>query len=184
MKDKLNKKTYISEDEGAGLAAPSIDLISSGFIILVALWLIYESIKLKIPDQNLLTAPALLPVITSVTLIMMLSIIFFKSLKNFNFVDANNLFRTIDYKKNLISPFILFFYIFFLTNFSFSYEIYFLNIEFIIGPFFIYTIILLSILLNIYWAKKFYICLLVSFAWSLFLSITFVNFFNIPLPGS
>ena len=184
MKDKLSKKNYVSEDEGAGLAAPIIDLISSSFIILTALWLIYESIKLKVPDQNLLTAPALLPIITSITLIMMLSIIFYKSIKNLKMTEVNNLFKTIGYKKNLITPVILFFYIFALTNYNFAYEIYFLTFELTIGPFLIFTIILLTLLLFIYWKQKIYTCLLVSFIWSLFLSITFVNFFNIPLPGS
>ena len=88
MNDKLNKRKFISEDEGAGLAAPLIDLISSCFIIIIALWFIYESVNLKVPDQNLLTAPALLPIITSITLIMMLSIILIKVLKNLNFIES------------------------------------------------------------------------------------------------
>ncbi len=184
MKNKLSKKNYISEDEGAGLAAPIVDLISSTLIILIALWFIYESVNLKVPDQNLLTAPALLPIITSITLIMMLLIIFYKSIKNLNINESNNLFKTISYKKNLISPIILFFYIFALTNYNFTYEIYILTFELIIGPFLIFTIILLTLLLYIYWKQKIYTCLLVSSIWSLFLSITFVNFFNIPLPGS
>ena len=184
MKNKLSKKNYISEDEGAGLAAPIVDLVSSSLIILIALWFIYESVNLKVPDQNLLTAPALLPIITSITLIMMLLIIFYKSIKNLNINESNNLFKTISYKKNLISPIILFFYIFALTNYNFTYEIYILSFELIIGPFLIFTIILLTLLLYIYWKQKIYTCLLVSSIWSLFLSITFVNFFNIPLPGS
>ena len=184
MKNKLSKKNYISEDEGAGLAAPIVDLVSSSLIILIALWFIYESVNLKVPDENLLTAPALLPIITSITLIMMLLIIFYKSIKNLNINESNNLFKTISYKKNLISPIILFFYIFALTNYNFTYEIYILTFELIIGPFLIFTIILLTLLLYIYWKQKIYTCLLVSSMWSLFLSITFVNFFNIPLPGS
>ncbi len=184
MKSKLSKKNYMSEDEGAGLAAPIVDLVSSSLIILIALWFIYESVNLKVPDQNLLTAPALLPIITSITLIMMLLIIFYKSIKNLNINESNNLFKTISYKKNLISPIILFFYIFALTNYNFTYEIYILTFELIIGPFLIFTIILLTLLLYIYWKQKIYTCLLVSSIWSLFLSITFVNFFNIPLPGS
>ena len=184
MKNKLSKKNYISEDEGAGLAAPIVDLVSSSLIILIALWFIYESVNLKVPDQNLLTAPALLPIITSITLIMMLLIIFYKSIKNLNINESNNLFKTISYKKNLISPIILFFYIFALTNYNFTYEIYILTFELIIGPFLIFTIISLTLLLYIYWKQKIYTCLLVSSIWSLFLSITFVNFFNIPLPGS
>ena len=184
MKNKLSKKNYISEDEGAGLAAPIVDLVSSSLIILIALWFIYESVNLKVPDQNLLTAPALLPIITSITLIMMLLIIFYKSIKNLNINESNNLFKTINNKKNLISPIILFFYIFALTNYNFTYEIYILTFELIIGPFLIFTIILLTLLLYIYWKQKIYTCLLVSSIWSLFLSITFVNFFNIPLPGS
>ena len=115
---------------------------------------------------------------------MMLSIIFYKSIKNLKITEVNNLFKTISYKKNLITPVILFFYIFALTNYNFAYEIYFLTFELIIGPFLIFTIILLTLLLFIYWKRKIYTCLLVSFIWSLFLSITFVNFFNIPLPGS
>ena len=63
---------------------------------------------------------------------MMLLIIFYKSIKNLNINESNNLFKTINYKKNLISPIILFFYIFALTNYNFTYEIYILTFESII----------------------------------------------------
>ena len=108
---KLNKHKYISEDEGAGLAAPIIDLFSSSLLIILSLWIIFESLKLKIPDNNLFTAPALLPIITASSLIIMLLIIFKKSLKSFSFLEINNLFKTVNYSKNLISPIILFFYL-------------------------------------------------------------------------
>ena len=181
---KLNKHKYISEDEGAGLAAPIIDLFSSSLLIILSLWIIFESLKLKIPDNNLFTAPALLPIITASSLIIMLLIIFKKSLKSFSFLEINNLFKTVNYSKNLISPIILFFYIYCLTNFSFSYEINFLTLDLLIGPFLIFSTISISILLFIYWRKKVYICVFVSFLWSIFLSIIFYNFFNIPLPGN
>ena len=182
--NKLNKNKYISEDEGAGLAAPIIDLLSSSLLIVLSLWVIYESIKLKIPDNNFFTAPALLPIITASSLIIMLLIILKKSIGNFNKNNARNLFKTIDYNKNLISPIILFFYIYSLTSFSFSYELDFYYFELLIGPFLIFTTLSTSIFLFIYWRKKVYICISVSFLWSLFLSIVFYNFFNIPLPGN
>ena len=53
MKDSFKKKSYISEDEGAGYAAPIIDLISSSTIIILSFWIIYESLKLKVPDDNI-----------------------------------------------------------------------------------------------------------------------------------
>ena len=81
MRDDFKKKSYISEDEGAGYAAPIIDLISSSAILILSFWIIYESLKLKIPDNNILTAPALLPVIISISLIFMTLGIFYKSLK-------------------------------------------------------------------------------------------------------
>ena len=63
MSDDFKNKSYISEDEGAGYAAPIIDLISSSAILILSFWIIYESLKLKIPDNNILTEPAILPVI-------------------------------------------------------------------------------------------------------------------------
>ena len=51
MRDDFKKKSYISEDEGAGYAAPIIDLISSSAILILSFWIIYESLKLKIPEN-------------------------------------------------------------------------------------------------------------------------------------
>ena len=72
MNNNLNKKKYISEDEGAGNAAPIIEVFSSLFIILFLIWFLFESFKIGIPDNNYLTAPSLLPIIFSISILLML----------------------------------------------------------------------------------------------------------------
>ena len=184
MRDDFKKKSFISEDEGAGYAAPIIDLISSSAIIILSFWVIYESLKLKIPDNNILTAPALLPVIISISLIFMTSSIFYKSLQKLNINKTKINLKTTDHIAKFICPVALFFYIYGLTKLNFSYKFYFSNYQLDVGPFLILTIILLTLLLCIFWKKKLITCFMVSLVWSLFLSFTFTNFFNIPLPGN
>ena len=184
MRDDFKKKSYISEDEGAGYAAPIIDLISSSAILILSFWIIYESLKLKIPDNNILTAPALLPVIISISLIFMTLGIFYKSLQKLNISKTKSNHKKKEHVAKLICPVALFFYIFGLTNLNFSNKFYFSNYQLDFGPFLILTIILLTLLLYLFWKQKLLPCFVVSLFWSLFLSFTFTNFFNIPLPGN
>jgi len=111
MRDDFKKKSYISEDEGAGYAAPIIDLISSSAILILSFWIIYESLKLKIPDNNILTAPALLPVIISISLIFMTLGIFYKSLKKLSINKTKSNHKETDHLIKFICPVALFFYI-------------------------------------------------------------------------
>ena len=82
MNNNLNKKKYISEDEGAGSAAPLIEVFSSLFLILFLIWFLFESFKISVPDNNFLTAPSLLPIIFSISILLMLLLIFKKGIKN------------------------------------------------------------------------------------------------------
>ena len=184
MRDDFKKKSYISEDEGAGYAAPIIDLISSSAILILSFWIIYESLKLKIPDNNILTAPALLPLLISISLIFMTFGIFYKSLKKLSISKTKSNHKETDHITKIICPVALFFYILGLTKLSFSYKLYFSNYQLDFGPFLILTIILLTLLLYIFWKQRVLSCFVISLVWSLFLSFTFTNFFNIPLPGN
>ena len=184
MRADLKKKPYISEDEGSGYAAPIIDLISSAAILILSFWIIYESLKLKNPDNNILTAPALLPVIISISLIFMTLGIFYKSLKKLSINKTKSNHKETDYVIRFICPVALFFYVLGLTKLSFSYKLYFSNYQLDFRPLLILTIILLTLLLYIFWKQKLLSCFVVSLVWSLFLSFTFTNFFNIPLPGN
>ena len=184
MNNNLNKKKYISEDEGAGNAAPLIEVFSSLFLILFLIWFLFESFKISVPDNNFLTAPSLLPIIFSISILLMLLLIFKKGIKNLKLKKEIILLKSISYIKNLISPIILFLYIFLLTNITFSYDLRIFNLSLNIGPFLIFTFIFTTLLLFIYWKTKIINCIITSLVWSMFLSFSFTNFFNIPLPGS
>ena len=84
MEKNLNKRKYISEDEGAGKAAPIIEIISSLFLVLVIIWFLFESLKINIPDNNFLTAPSLLPIIFSISILVMLLLIFKNGVQSLN----------------------------------------------------------------------------------------------------
>ena len=110
--------------------------------------------------------------------------IFYKSLKELSISKTKSNHKETDHLTKFICPVALFFYILGLTNLNFSYKFYFSNYQLDFGPFLILTIILLTLLLYIFWKQKLLSCFVVSLVWSLFLSFTFTNFFNIPLPGN
>ena len=110
--------------------------------------------------------------------------IFYKSLQKLNISKTKSNHKKTDHGAKFICPIALFIYIFGLTNLNFSYKFYFSNYQLDFGPFLILTIILLTSLLYIFWKQKLLSCFIVSLVWSLFLSFTFTNFFNIPLPGN
>ena len=184
MEENLNKRKYISEDEGAGKAAPIIEIISSLFLVLVIIWFLFESLKINIPDNNFLTAPSLLPIIFSISILVMLLLIFKNGVQSLNIKDEVSTIKSVPYIKNLISPIILFIYIFLLTNFTFSYDLNIYSLSLNIGPFLFFTFIFTTLFLFIYWKTKIINCIITSLVWSIFLSLSFTNFFNIPLPGS
>ena len=110
--------------------------------------------------------------------------IFYKSLKKLSINKTKSNHKETDHVIKFICPVALFFYIFGLTKLKFSHKLYFSNYQLDFGPFLILTIILLTLLLYIFWKQKLLSCFVVSLVWSLFLSFTFTNFFNIPLPGN
>ncbi len=114
----------------------------------------------------------------------MLLLVFKKGIKNLKLKKEIFLLKSISYIKNLISPIILFLYIFLLTNITFSYDLRIFNLSLNVGPFLIFTFIFTTLLLFIYWKTKIINCIITSLVWSMFLSFSFTNFFNIPLPGS
>ena len=59
-----------------------------------------------------------------------------------------------------------------------------INLSLNVGPFLIFTFIFTTLLLFIYWKTKIINCIITSLVWSMFLSFSFTNFFNILLPGS
>ena len=184
MNNNFNQRKFISEDEGAGNAAPLIEIFSSLFLIFLISWYLFESFKINIPDNNILTAPSLLPIIFSISILLMLVLILKKGIRGLRLSKNISQFKSITYIKNLISPVILFLYIFSLTNISFTYDLNILNLSLKVGPFLIFTFIFTTLLLLIYWKAKIINCAITSLAWSIFLSFSFTNFFNIPLPGS
>jgi len=125
-----------------------------------------------------------LPIIFSITILLMLLLIFKEGIKNLKIKKEIIYLKSISYIKNLISPIILFLYIFSLTNITFSYDLMIFNLSLNVGPFLIFTFIFTTLLLFIYWKTKIINCIITSLVWSMFLSFSFTNFFNIPLPGS
>ena len=177
---KNNNKDYISEDEGAGYAAPLIDIISSVLLIILSIWIIFESLELKIPNGKVLTSPALLPVITASTLILMLLLLVFKASKK---LKENEKFNFNIKIRNFIAPVIIGFYILCLNNLPFKYESNLSLFNSILNSFFLFTVILISLLLYIFWKPLLKYCLIISMIWTVFLCTLFNNLFYIPLPG-
>ncbi len=64
------KQAFVGEDESAGFASPTQDLIAAAFLILLSLWIIVESLRLDVPGAWT-TAPGLLPLLTAGSLCAM-----------------------------------------------------------------------------------------------------------------
>lgn len=175
---------FSGEDENAGFASPAQDLIAAGFLVLLSLWVMIESVRLENPGA-LVTSPGLLPFLTAGSLAVMALWLGVMALKRRSKgaetvpPDASP-----EIRRTLVLFALIGAYLAGLELIHFDYVFPVAGIRLGFGTFEALTIIALCIILSIYWCKALWACLAVSVVWTLFLAGVFRYVFTIPLPGS
>ena len=175
---------FSGEDENAGFASPVQDLIAVGFLILLSLWVMIESVRLDNPG-SLTTAPGLLPFLTAGSLAVMALGLGSMALKR----HRNNISEvppedTPELMRTLMLFGLIGAYLGCLQLIGFEYHLQIGGMRLGYGAFEVLTIIALTIILSIFWRQALWACLTVSFVWITFLAGVFRYVFTLPLPGS
>jgi hypothetical protein len=179
-----HKKTVLSEDPHAGLAAPAMDLIAAGVLAAIALWFMIEALRLPAPG-GVTTAPGLLPFLTAASLMAMALILGADALaRRRNGVAAapDGIDLPPDFRRTMSLGAILAVYVFALQFAGIEVAFELISLRFVIGSFEVVTVVVLTAVLRIYWRAPLWQCLAVTFGWVAFLSIVFRMIFHVPLP--
>lgn len=175
---------FSGEDENAGFASPAQDMIAAGFLVLLSLWVMVESVRLENPG-SLVTAPGLLPFLTAGSLAVMALWLGAMALRRKNAgADTVPPDDSPEIRRTLVLFALIGAYLAGLELIRFDYVVPVGGIRLGFGAFEALTIIALCIILSIYWRRALWACLTVSVVWTLFLAGVFRYVFTIPLPGS
>ncbi len=175
---------FSGEDENAGFASPVQDLIASAVLIVLSLWVMFESVRLDSPG-SLATAPGLLPFLTAGSLCAMatwLGLMAFRRRRTGAAPQATG--DTPDPIRTMMLVGLIGAYLVCLQLISFEYHVEFGGMRLGYGAFEVLTIIVLTSILTIFWRKPLWPCLAVSIVWSTLLAGAFRYVFTVPLPGS
>jgi len=177
------EKLVLSEDANAGLANPIMDLAAAGLIGVISIWLAIESLLLPQPG-GVLTAPGLLPFLTSASLLIMAAILGFSALGRRRITPrALDRFAVPnDFMRSLTLGGIVVLYVLALqvVPVRASFDVGPLHI--VIGAFETVSVVAITGLLRLYWRAALWACLTVAVIWIAFLSIVFRILFQTPLP--
>ncbi len=175
---------FSGEDENAGFASPVQDLVAAGFLVLLSLWVMVESVRLENPG-SLVTSPGLLPFLTAGSLAVMALWLGVMALKRKR-TDAETVppESSPEMRRTLILFALIGAYLASLELVRFDYVVPVAGVRIGFGAFEALTIIALCVILSIYWRRALWACLAVSVVWTVFLAGVFRYVFTIPLPGS
>ncbi len=175
---------FSGEDENAGFASPVQDLVAAGFLVLLSLWVMVESVRLENPG-SLVTSPGLLPFLTAGSLAVMALWLGVMALKRKR-KDAETVppESSPEMRRTLILFALIGAYLASLELVRFDYVVPVAGVRIGFGAFEALTIIALCVILSIYWRRALWACLTVSVVWTVFLAGVFRYVFTIPLPGS
>ena len=176
-------KHYVSEDESAGYASPVLDIIAAFAISALSIWIMIESISLKVPGA-LTTAPGLLPFITAGMLLIMAIVLGIAAMRRQRSELGS---ATLDFPgelpRTILLILILVVYVSALGVLEFSNDLEFGSFNMQITAFEPISIVVLTTILRIFWTSILWRCLLVAILWISFLSFAFQSLMKIPMPG-
>jgi hypothetical protein len=177
------EKTVLSEDPNAGLATPIMDLAAAGVIAAIALFIVVESLRLPVPG-GVITAPGLLPFLTSASLLIMALLLGANAVKRRQMIDhaADRFEIPPDFMRSLGLGGIIVVYVAALQFAPINTAITIGSLRFAIGAFEAVSMVAITGILRIYWRRPLWVCLAVTFGWIAFLSIAFRMVFETPLP--
>ena len=177
------EKAVVPEDANSGIAAPIMDLASAGVIAAIAVVMAVESLRLPVPG-GIVTAPGLLPFLTSASLLIMALILGYSAIGRRRTTprELDRFDVPSDFMRSLTLGGLVILYVLALqfvpirTSFNIG------SLRFVIGAFEPVSVVAITSLLRIYWRASLWACLTVTVFWVAFLSIVFRMLFLTPLP--
>ena len=178
-----SKKNVLSEDPNAGMATPVMDLTAAVVIAAIAVFIVVESLRLPVPG-GIMTAPGLLPFLTSASLLIMALILGANAIKRRRTIDraADRVEVPPDFMRSLGLGGIVVIYVAALQFIPIDTAIRIGPLRFAIGAFEAVSVVAITGILRLYWQRPLWTCLAVAFGWIAFLSIVFRMIFETPLP--
>ena len=176
-------KHYVSEDESAGYASPVLDIIAVVAISALSIWIMIESLSLKVPGA-ITTAPGLIPFISAGMLLIMAIALGVAAVRRQRSEPVN---IALDVPEELprtgLLIAILVVYVSALEFLEFSSDVELGSFNMQITAFEPISIVVLTTILRIFWTPRLWACLLVAILWISLLSFAFQSLMKIPMPG-
>ena len=176
-------RQYVSEDESAGYASPALDIIAALAISALSIWIMIESLTLKVPGA-ITTAPGIIPFITACMLLIMAIVLGVAAVRRQRLEPGSialDVPQELPRTGLLIS--ILVVYVSALEFLEFSNDVELGSYNMQITAFEPISIVVLTAILRIFWTSRLWPCLLVAILWISFLSFAFQSLMKIPMPG-
>jgi hypothetical protein len=177
-----DEQFVLSEDVNAGLATPLMDLIAAAAVGAIAIWFTIASLLLPIPG-GVLTAPGLLPFLTSASLLIMAALLAVAALRRWRIAPgAEPIELPAEFAKSMLLGALLVVYVAAMQYLPVGTAIRLGSLRLVIGKFEVASLIVLTTILRIYWRAPLWKCTAVTFGWIAFLSVAFRLVFEIQLP--
>jgi Tripartite tricarboxylate transporter TctB family len=178
-----DKKLVLSEEANAGFATPIMDMLAAAIVAATALAMAVESLLLPVPG-GIMTAPGLLPFLTSASLLIMAVILGVNALGRRRATprELDRVELPSDFKRSLALGGIVILYVSALQFVPVRTSFYIGSLHFVIGAFETVSVVVITGLLRFYWGARLWACLTVAVFWIAFLSVTFRMVFQTPLP--
>lgn len=176
---------FEGEEAGSGHAAPILDLLASGFLLVLSVVVFVASLRLPIPG-GVRTAPGLLPFLTAASLGVMAVMLGISALARHRAgvtIDPEDARDVKSDRRTLLLAGAVFVYIAALQTLAFQQFFSISGVDFVLSAFEPITTIALAAIIHASWRGPLWITALISVSWALTLSIVFQKLFQIPLPG-
>lgn len=173
---------FRGEDESAGAASPALDLWAAVFLFVLGSMFAVMSLALPVPDKTL-SAPGLLPFLTSASLCIM-SVILGVSARHRNArARAQVPIFALESQRRILAALVVAGYLVLLQHLGLEGFVPMFEWQVPMGGFEPATILLLTVLLRLFWTERLLPVIAVAVGWTFCLSLSFRGLFGIPLPG-
>jgi hypothetical protein len=177
------KKLVLSEEANAGFATPIMDLAAACVIAAIAFFIAVVSLQLPIPG-GVITAPGLLPFLTSTSLFIMALILGVGAVGRRRTAPrgTDRFELPSDFARSLTLGGLVILYVLALQFVPVRTSFYLGPLHIVIGAFETVSVVAITGLLRLYWGARLWVCLVIALFWIAFLSVTFRIVFQTPLP--
>ena len=176
---------FDGEEAGAGYASPFLDMIATGFILVLTVVVMVASFGLPVPG-GMATAPGLLPFMTAASLFIMALILGFTAYRRRQAGEdmaAEEMRDLAEDKRALGLALAVGVYIACLQYLAFQHYVTLAGFQYVFSAFEPVTIVALTAIITLYWRGPLWVTLTISTGWTFVLSLVFQKVFTIPLPG-